>query len=751
MKFSRVVVGVRLGAGETQLDVSLSSRDGGNPAEGFTLPYTADHVGQLVGALSHRIPGSGDVRGERGFLPPDEVGGVEPAAVGRRLYECLLPGGDVRGQYDREMAMLYSDVERGVRLQLQLDPRAPHFAELANLPWELMFSPVGSGPLQLDLRVPFSRYIKLSASARRPPFKPPLRILVVMSSPQGIDPLDLDLERRRLEEAFASVDGVELGFLPDPERGSAHATVEAIRDRLVDGRHHVLHFMGHGDFDRSTGEGVLLFETETDQIDRVSGSNLAWRLADIPTLSLVFLNACNTACAPEAGPVGDLAGVAHALMEKGLPAVVAMQFPITDGAAIAFSAKFYGRLAAGLPVDVAVGEGRRAILEAHDKLLRAAGKGKPARTESTLEWATPVLFMRVHDGNLFPRAVSPGETAASEFASQEVPALDAATQARGSALSSGLPSEAGGGQGAAVPPGGSQGGRGGDTPPPGKPDRSYLGLFAGVFVGLLLASLACGGFLCAISQVPLDDDDTTSVDLSPTPSLDDDTTLVDLSPTPSPDGDTDVVDDPPTPEPRTPAPPTPRTSFRSCDDIARFSLCSEYTSVHFEQLSESDTKAMCTESAGRWSSEPCPKSNLVGKCDDGAGFVEFNYSTGGDAYSPGQSRERCESDGDRWTAVGGSRAPAPSSGTKTCRAMQTRGTCTELSERFFSAVDESLARTRCTDEWGGTWGTSPCPGSDVLGRCDSDQFPGWREIYYASDWDTFDAIEDCEQVVGGSW
>jgi hypothetical protein len=71
-------------------------------------------------------------------------------------------------------------------------------------------------------------------------------------------------------------------------------------------------------------------------------------------------------------------------MEYDVPAVVAMQFAITDDGARTFADELYGALAAGYPVDAAVTQGRRALA---------------ARDE--VEWGTPVLFMRVSDGRLF--------------------------------------------------------------------------------------------------------------------------------------------------------------------------------------------------------------------------------------------------------------------------------------------------------------------------------------------------------------
>jgi hypothetical protein len=71
-----------------------------------------------------------------------------------------------------------------------------------------------------------------------------------------------------------------------------------------------------------------------------------------------------------------------------------MQLPVSDQATISFSRAFYQRLAAGDPVDAAVTEGRQAMHSAY-----------PAG----FEWATPVLFMRTPNGEIFKQEESLAE------------------------------------------------------------------------------------------------------------------------------------------------------------------------------------------------------------------------------------------------------------------------------------------------------------------------------------------------------
>lgn len=115
----------------------------------------------------------------------------------------------------------------------------------------------------------------------------------------------------------------------------------------------------------------------------MNGDEFAAWLADEP-LRLVFLNACNTGTTNVRSGAHPFAGIATALIRERVPAVVAMQFPISDQAAIAFAQTFYERIAQGFPVDAAVAEGRKVLYSSKHS-----------------EWATPVLYMRSRDGMLF--------------------------------------------------------------------------------------------------------------------------------------------------------------------------------------------------------------------------------------------------------------------------------------------------------------------------------------------------------------
>ena len=141
-------------------------------------------------------------------------------------------------------------------------------------------------------------------------------------------------------------------------------------------------------YDTDTDEGVLAFVGRDGRADYVTASALADLLDEAePTPRLVVLNSCQSA----AGGTTDLfSGTAAALAHSGIRAVAAMQFSISDTAALAFARGFYTALAHNRGIDEAVRSGRIGIL--------GLGRG-------TLEWVTPVLYLRgdAHLFDLVPR------------------------------------------------------------------------------------------------------------------------------------------------------------------------------------------------------------------------------------------------------------------------------------------------------------------------------------------------------------
>jgi hypothetical protein len=358
----------------------------------FSLPFDPARLGSLLSDMGETV------RGIPRAVPEEQAAttrSVSPGAtltlpqqVGDQLFSALFQGA-VLSLYDRSLGMTYGQ-GRGLRVKLHIDPEEGSLSQLVSLPWEFLYRKETRDFLNLSRSSPVVRYLDVSRPYAPLDLEPPLRVLVIISAPKDAPPLDLERERRQIEASWAQQPGVQVDFI-------TRATVLELQDRLSDKRYHALHFMGHGDFDERTGRGALLMEDELGAGSPLDGSTLGVLLRDVSSLRLVFLNACETARVSRTLGLDPFSGVASSLVLAGVPAVVAMQFPITDRAALTFAHRFYALVARGEPVDAAVAEGRRAVR---------------ISTTDTMEWGTPVLFMRAPQGELFRVSQpAPGKTA----------------------------------------------------------------------------------------------------------------------------------------------------------------------------------------------------------------------------------------------------------------------------------------------------------------------------------------------------
>jgi hypothetical protein len=304
---------------------------------------------------------------------------IRPHQVGGQLFTALFADG-LGELFMRCRDAVAVNGKAGLRLRLRFRTDDPEAEYLAALPWEWLWDPRASEFLASDPCTPVVREISAPRHRGTLELDPPLRILVVDAAPATLRQLGLKLEIERMTEALQPLVAkgqAELRSLPN-------ATPETMRDLLLEEEIHVLHFMGHGGFDRGSGAGAVFFVKPDGTMDQVDGEMLAAFLKRIPSLRLVVLNSCKTA--RHAGRVGAPLnhGVATAVLERtGVPAVLANQYSISDGAAIAFSNTFYRRIAAEDGVDEALTEARLRL------------------RERTFEWATPVLFLTAPSGKLF--------------------------------------------------------------------------------------------------------------------------------------------------------------------------------------------------------------------------------------------------------------------------------------------------------------------------------------------------------------
>lgn len=292
--------------------------------------------------------------------------------VGGMLFSVLLGSGEVAGRY-RASAALATDQGNGLRVVLRIDS-----ALLAALPWEAMYDgAVGAYVCRRDQLV---CHVPVPSVAAPLMVQPPLRILGIVSSPRGLPLLDEEREQKQLTHALSGLSNEGQVIV----HWVRSATWAELQDLLLSQEWHVIHFIGHGDFDYSRDEGVLALVGADGRYDLVEANRLVDLLRQArPMPRLVVLNSCAGAVI---GSNDLFSGTAAALVRGGVSAVAAMQYEISDSAATAFARGFYTAIASGRGVDDATSSGRVAIV------------GTGART---LEWVTPVLYMRGNDSHLF--------------------------------------------------------------------------------------------------------------------------------------------------------------------------------------------------------------------------------------------------------------------------------------------------------------------------------------------------------------
>jgi tetratricopeptide (TPR) repeat protein len=273
---------------------------------------------------------------------------------------------------------------KDLRIKLRIES-----AELAGLPWEYLYEE-SEMPSFVSLRLPIVRYLETAGKAGQMGVKGPLRILGMIADPAtGNWPkLDVVKERDRINKGTDRLQReglVDFQWVPG-------GTGKDLMNKLLEGEWHVFHFIGHGgveEFDANGGassfdeSGFIVMIDEDGRPVKKFASDLATMLIGArKSLRLVVLNCCESAKIN----VGDKFGnPAIGLMRTGwLPAVVAMQFPITDNAAIRMSEGFYSALANNRPVDDAITFARQLIQD-----------------QSRVEWGIPVLYMRSVDGRIF--------------------------------------------------------------------------------------------------------------------------------------------------------------------------------------------------------------------------------------------------------------------------------------------------------------------------------------------------------------
>ena len=176
-----------------------------------------------------------------------------------------------------------------------------------------------------------------------------------------------------------------------PEQASIKVIPGANREDLMKAitleKFDIFHFFGHGDLNNGEGH-LVLQDIKTGLSDFISARTLASAFAG-KEVRLAILSACLTGAGKH---TDDFGVIATALIQSGIPAVVANQYPIPYKSISPFVAGIYDSLKLDGDIDHAVAEGRTALFVC----LENTTGGK-----AVVEWGIPTLYRLADAKQLF--------------------------------------------------------------------------------------------------------------------------------------------------------------------------------------------------------------------------------------------------------------------------------------------------------------------------------------------------------------
>ncbi|MEL6456122.1 MAG: CHAT domain-containing protein, partial [Cyanobacteria bacterium J06623_5] len=338
-------------------------------------------LGLLQGQQSRAIPTrAGSIRRSN---PGGETGLVSLVQLGQTLHNELF-----RGQLHdswitaQGVAQNHQDL---LRLRIGIKDN-----RLQQLPWEALHA--GTRPLATGTDVIFSRYILDPRQEHSiPQVKPStigqvLRILMVIASPEDQERLELKQEVHHLQAELEpdeighddSVVDVRLKILEQP--GRAELTQELER-----GNYQVLHYAGHSNLGNAGGD-LYLVSRQTGLTERLSGEDLAGLLVN-NGIKLAVFNSCRGGYSSSSEEGWQERNLAQALVNRGMPGVIAMTERIPDHVAITFTELLYRNLKKGQSIDLSLNRTRQGLISAYGS--------------NQFYWALPTLYMHpLFDGYL---------------------------------------------------------------------------------------------------------------------------------------------------------------------------------------------------------------------------------------------------------------------------------------------------------------------------------------------------------------
>lgn len=246
--------------------------------------------------------------------------------------------------------------------------------DVRKLPLETIFRDDLGIFLATDPNFVLSRYIELPLPKSQIKTKVgAIDLLVMISNPKD-QPTKIDVDEWDSHIRNSLAIPVEKGIIKI--RTITNVTYENIRDSILKMPPDMIQFIGHGFF--KNGKGNLALSNALGNTWLINDANFAdIFLGHGNQLRLINLTACESGAS---NSTKGFVGLAPKLIQRGFPSVVGMQYPISVLSAKIFLENFYTNISAGMAIDWAVQESRKAMLI---KIGR-----------DTRDFITPVLYMR---------------------------------------------------------------------------------------------------------------------------------------------------------------------------------------------------------------------------------------------------------------------------------------------------------------------------------------------------------------------
>ena len=292
---------------------------------------------------------------------------ISTKSVGSKLFKIIFVG-EIFGIYRTHLSL---DSKTILQLDLSSSP------SLINVPWELLYDDVRNSFVGLSNKIYLTRYLSLSVDRKSPKLEgEKFTILVVIS--HEVD-LNSDKEWEGIKGIFSKPSSKSLVSVVRLKK----VTFKGLQEASLSIQPNVVHFIGHGDYNKQEKTAYIRFKDRSGHVEDVSAEKLVYALGTMQHLKLLVLNSCDGSLTV---PSEIYKGLTHKLLQLGVPSVISMQSKINDRAAIVFSERLYSCLVASQPLELAVTESRKSIYSVY-------GQDK--------NWYSPVLYTRSKNNLLF--------------------------------------------------------------------------------------------------------------------------------------------------------------------------------------------------------------------------------------------------------------------------------------------------------------------------------------------------------------